>query len=242
MSTARPLVQVELNPISRLLSTTGTPPTRTTADRAAAERYLVERVLTLVGVGAKAPTFASGSWMRKAWCPSPPGQGAPRRRFAWSGSCLPTPPTAPKGSSGDWSTCSKTTGTVCSGGSSAGSSVVHARLSDGKPNVWHLSSASGAFQALVVANRFDTDHIRLLRSHDVRRTVLGLRRSLNDAYDSNNRVTALTNQISEVRAFDRGLAELERRDWRPDQTGGLGTLRKLGLLASMEPPAPSSTV
>ena len=124
--------------------------------------------------------------------------------------------------------------------------ALHTRLSDGNPTVWHLSSTNGAFQALVTAKSFDADHIQLLRSHDVRRAITGLRRSLDDVggVGEDARAEEVRKKIEEVRAFDQALAELLRRGWRtggrPDRNADLAALRDLGLLVSAQPGSSAS--
>ena len=124
--------------------------------------------------------------------------------------------------------------------------ALHTRLSDGNPTVWHLSSTNGAFQALVTAKSFDADHIQLLRSHDVRRAITGLRRSLDDVggVGEDARAEEVRKKIEEVRAFDQALTELLRRGWRtggrPDRNADLAALRDLGLLVSAQPGSSAS--
>ena len=120
--------------------------------------------------------------------------------------------------------------------------AIHTRLSDGNPNVWHLSSSKGTFQALVAAKSFDADHIQLLRNHDVRKTIAALRRNLADAGDG-DRARDLKRQIAEVKAFDGALHDLSRRGWSAggpaNRTQDLSTLQKAGVLARIRPQPPS---
>ncbi len=103
----------------------------------------------------------------------------------------------------------------------------HMDSSQGRPSVWHLSSAAGTFQVLVAADEFDDNRLQLLRAHDVRRTIVGIRHRINNEAGENGiRRTALQSSIDDVREFDRALANLGRTGWRDEsqtrREGGIG--------------------
>ena len=88
----------------------------------------------------------------------------------------------------------------------------------------------------MAADEFDDNRLQLLRAHDVRRTIVGIRHRINNEAGENGiRRTALQSSIDDVREFDRALANLGRTGWRDesqrDAKVALEVLSRLGILA-----------